>query len=169
MKKVVLLVPSAIACLLLGSACSKPAPAKAEFRIGDAAAAGPLTYTVTEARWVSQLEGFPTPRLPERNFLLIHVTVTNSGGSDVSVPFFKLENSTGDVYEESNNGIGVDRWFGVIRRLGPAQSQDAWVLFDVPTNSYKLRVTDGKYENEHVAYISIPLSMQTDTPPPQTP
>ncbi len=169
MMKVVRLVPFAIACLLLGNGCSKPTPAKAEFRIGDAAAAGPLTYTVTEARWVSQLEGFPTPRLAERNFLLLHVTVTNSGGSDVSVPFFKLENSNGDVYDESTDGNGVNRWFGVIRRLGPAQSQDAWVLFDVPTNSYKMRVTDGKYENEHIAYISIPLSMQTDTTPVQAP
>ena len=59
------------------------------------------------------------------------------------LPFLKVVNSNGDTFTESENGVGVDNWMGLLRRISPAQSEDGWLLFDVPTNSYKLRVTDG--------------------------
>lgn len=155
--------------VLISSGCKPPTAAKAEFRIGDPAVTGPLTYNVVEARWRSQLEAFPTQRLPERNFLLLKVTVTNGGSTEVAIPFLKVENASGDSYSESDNGAGVDDWLGLIRRIAPAQTEDGWILFDVPTNSYKLRVSDGAVENEHVAYISIPLNMQTENPAPKVP
>lgn len=148
--------------LFLCAGCKQPAPAKLEFRIGDPATAGPLTYNVVETRWKSQLEGFPTSRIPERNFLLIRVSITNSGGAEMGIPFLKLENSNGDSYSESEDGSGVDHWLGLMRRINPAQTEDGWLLFDVPTNSYKLRLSDGALENEHVAYVSIPLSINTE-------
>jgi hypothetical protein len=151
------------ACTVATFGCRTNQPlAKAEYHIGDTAAAGPLTFNVIEARWVSQLDAFPTARIPERNFLLVRVTVTNGGGTEMSIPFLKLINSNGDTFTESENGAGVEHWLGLIRRINPAQTDDGWLLFDVPTNSYQLRVSDGALENEHVALISIPLSMNSD-------
>ncbi len=157
-------MPLAACLLLLCLSCKQAAPSKLEFRLGELAPAGPLTYNVVEAQWKSQLEASPTPRVPERNFLLIRVQVTNSGGSDTSIPFLKLENSTGEVFNESESGAGVDKWMGMLRRIAPAQTEDGWLLFDVPTNSYKLRISDGAFENEHVAYVNIPLNIQPDIP-----
>ena len=149
--------------LLINTAACKPADApKSEAKMGDPAVAGPLTFTVLETKWQSQLEGFPTPRMPERNFFLVRLSVTNSSGSETNIPFLKLENSSGDVFSELENGSGVDGWLGMIRHIRPAQTEEGWILFDVPTNSYKLRVTDGNVENERVTYVSLPLSMQTD-------
>lgn len=155
--------------LLVAVACKRPTPTKLEFHLGDPATAGPLTYNVVEAKWRNQLDAFPSARVPERNFLLVRVVITNSGGTEMGIPFLKVENSNGDVFTESENGAGVDNWLGLIRRISPAQTEDGWLLFDVPTNTYKLRVSDGAIENEHVAYISMPLSMQTDAEPAKVP
>jgi hypothetical protein len=130
--------------------------------MGDPAVAGSLTFTVLESKWQSQLEASPAPRLPERNFLLIRVTVTNSGGAEASIPFLKLVNESGDIFNEVENGTGVDDWLGMLRHIRPAQTEEGWILFDVPSNAYKLRITDGNIENERVTLVSIPLSMQTD-------
>ena len=153
--------------ILINAGCKTPAPQTREFHIGDPANTGPLTYNVVETRWKSQLDAFPTSRVPERNFLLVRVSVTNSGGSEMGIPFLKLQNANGDTFTESENGAGVDHWLGLLRRIGPAQTEEGWLLFDVPTNSYKLRVSDGALENEQVAYISIPLNI--DAPVPSTP
>ena len=153
----------AIAIAALGmlsqSGCSKPQPAK-EFTAGDPATTGPLTYNVVETHWKSQLDAFPVARIPDRNFLLVRILVTNGGGSEVSIPLLQLENSKGEAFPESDNGAGVENWLGLLRRVSPAQSADGWLLFDVPTNAYRLRVSDGGLENEKFAYITIPLSIQ---------
>ncbi|MBS1875140.1 MAG: DUF4352 domain-containing protein [Acidobacteria bacterium] len=157
----VLLASAAVAVTAVFGAfgCGKPQQLRAEYRAGDPVKTGALTYTVLESSWKSQLDAFPAPRVPDRNFLLIHVLVTNSGGTEVSAPSLKLENTSGDTFGESDNGAGVDQWLGLLRRLSPAQSADGWILFDVPTNAYKLRLSDGAFEGEKVAYVSIPLSI----------
>jgi hypothetical protein len=155
--------------LTLSSACKPHAASVGESRMGEPAVAGRLTFNVVEARWRSQLDAFPTPRMPGRNFLMLKLTVTNGGGQPVALPYLKVENSSGEIFSEVENGAGVDNWFGMFRRIQPAQTEEGWLLFDVPTNSYKLRVTNGAVEDEQVAYISIPLNMQTDAPPPRMP
>lgn len=154
----------AASVVVLAVACRNPPPPKEAYTLGEPVVAGGLTYKVIEARWRDQLEASPTPRVPERNFLLVRVQVTNSAGAELGIPFLKVENSNGDTFTESENGAGVKNWLGLIRRISPAQTEDGWLLFDVPTNSYKLRVSDGAVENEHVAYVSVPLNMQTDLP-----
>jgi hypothetical protein len=48
----------------------------------------------------------------------------------------------------------------LIRMLPPAQTEEGWVLFDVPTNSYNLRVSDtGEDGAERAAFVSIPLKL----------
>jgi hypothetical protein len=131
--------------------------------MGERVAIGPLTYNVVESSWTSQLGSEFKLRVPEQRFLTISVSVTNGGGHDVSIPLFSLADSDGHTYQESDNGEGVDHWFGILRNVAPAQTQQGRILFDVPLASYKLRLSDGgPTGSEKYAWVKIPLRMDTD-------
>lgn len=100
-------------------------------------------------------------RLPERNFLLVHLSVTNGGGQTASIQFLSVENSRGDHFPESENGQGVDNWLGVLREVKPAETEEGWIVFDVPQNTYRLQIVDhGDAANERVAYVELPLRLE---------
>ena len=91
---------------------------------------------------------------------MITLSVTNGGGKDVSVPLLTLENQNGQTFQESDNGEGVENWFGILRTLTPAQTQQGLLVFDVPLSSYRLRLTDGGSPGtEKYAWVNIPLQM----------
>ena len=95
---------------------------------------------------------------------MITISVTNGGGHEISVPLLSLEGANGQSIMELDNGEGVDHWFGVLRNLSPAQTQQGRLLFDVPLSSYKLRVTDGgEAGSEKYAWVEIPLRMESDS------
>jgi hypothetical protein len=156
----------AIAVSLL-SGCRSAATTRTEYQMGDKIPAGSLTYNVVEKVWRSQLGESYQVRMPENRFLLISITVTNSGG-EVSVPFLQLEAPDGKVYKEIENGEGVDNWFGILRTLGPAQTAQGRIVFDVPLSSYRLRLSDGDSASGHFTYVQLPLQID-DEPPPSTP
>jgi hypothetical protein len=152
----------AAACVTLGSGCSpkKAGTPFAEFRLGERVGVGSLTYNVIETSWASQLGAVPIARFPERNFLLVHLSVTNGGGQSASIPFLSVENAAGERFQESENGQGVDAWLGMFREVKPAETEQGWILFDVPTNSYRLQLVDGgEGETEHAAYVTLPLHL----------
>jgi hypothetical protein len=153
-------------CFLAG--CQRATPARVEFPMGEKVPVGPLIYNVVESGWRTQfgdvLDGL---RIPQQRFLSINLSVTNSGGGDVSVPLFTLENANGQSFMELQDGKGVDNWFGLLRTIAPAQTQQGKIIFDVPLASYKLRVTDGAGPGaEKFAWIDIPLRMDVDTDAP---
>jgi len=132
--------------------------------MGDRVAVGPLTYNVIETAWRSQLGDEFKVRMPEQRFLMITVSVTNGGGRDISVPLLMLENQNGKQYLEADSGEGVDSWFGLLRTLNPAQTQQGRLLFDVPLGSYRLRLTDGgEAGSEKYAWVAIPLHIDPET------
>jgi len=132
--------------------------------MGERVTVGPLTYNVVESSWRSQLGSELKLRMPQQRFLMITISVTNGGGHEVAVPLLTLENSSGQSYLESDNGEGVDNWFGILRSLGAAQTQQGRILFDVPLTSYKLRLSDGgPAGTEKYSWVQIPLRMDTDT------
>jgi len=135
-----------------------------DYEMGEKVTVGPLTYNVVESSWRSQLGNELKLRLPERRFLIVNISVTNGGGHEVSVPLLMLEGTNGQSYLESDNGEGVDNWFGILRTLAPAQTQPGRIVFDVPLSSYKLRLSDGgPAGSEKYAWVQIPLRMDTDT------
>lgn len=140
------------------TACPKPKADRYEFDMGEKVPVGPLTYTIIESQWKSQLGTFPTARIPQSNFLLLRITVTNSGGSEISIPSLEIENTRGDSFTEVS-GEGVDRWLGVLRRIPPAGTEEGWILFDVPTNSYRLKVQDLNSQSDRITYVKIPLRL----------
>jgi hypothetical protein len=133
--------------------------------MGDKVPAGPLTYNVVEKVWRSQLGDNFQVRSPESRFLLITVSATNGGTTEVSMPLLELEGPDGKLYRESENGEGVDNWFGLLRTLQPSQTQQGRILFDVPLGSYRLRLSDGDSTTGHFTYVHIPLQIDEEPPP----
>jgi hypothetical protein len=132
--------------------------------MGEKVVAGPLTYNVVEKVWRSQLGEMFQIRSPQNRFLLVTISATNGGGSEVSVPLLQLEGSEGKIYREIEDGQGVDNWFGILRTLEPAQTQQGRILFDVPLSSYRLRLSDGDSVSGHYVYVQIPLQIDADSP-----
>ena len=155
-------------CLLAAAAtlagCGKgSAPqSKLTYKMGDRMQVGPLVYNVLETQWKPQLGDMLATRIPQNRFLLLRLTITNSGGKDVAVPLLNLEDGKGNTYQELADGNGVNNWMGMLRTIKPAQTEEGWILFDVPTSAYNLRVTDGaEAGSEQSLLIEIPLSMES--------
>ena len=154
----------ALALSLLASGCRPTAATHAEYQMGEKAGVGPLTYNVVEKVWRSQLGDTFQIRVPQNRFLLISISATNGGGTEVSVPFLQLEGPDGKVYKEIETGEGVDNWFGILRTIQPAQTAQGRILFDVPLSSYRLRLSDGDSVSGRYAYVPIPLQIDADPP-----
>jgi hypothetical protein len=158
------IIATTVAASLILSGCSSKDPVlKAEYPMGEKVVLGPLTYNVIETAWRSQLGSEFKIRIPQQRFLMITISATNGGGKDVSVPLLTLENQNGDTFRELDNGEGVDGWFGFLRTISPAQTQQGRIVFDVPLTSYKLRLTDGADPAlEKYAWVNIDLHMDQD-------
>jgi hypothetical protein len=151
-----------LGCFLAG--CQRGAPTRYEYPMGEKVPVGPLTYNVIDSSWQTQLGDTFKLRIPQQRFLLITMSVTNGGGTDVSVPLFTIENPNGQSFLESENGEGVENWFGLLRTINPAQTQQGQLLFDVPLTSYRLRLTDGAGPGaEKYTWVSVPLRIDVDT------
>src|ERR1700677_2924172 len=148
---------STLAPILFLSGCTRVNSNHLESQMGERVTVGPLSYNVIESSWQNQLGSEFKMRIPEQRYLLITVSVTNGGGRDISVPLLTLQSQNGTNYTESDNGDGVEQWFGLLRTLNPAQTQQGRLLFDVPLGSYRLKVTDGGDPGmEKSAWVSIP-------------
>jgi hypothetical protein len=131
--------------------------------MGEKIPAGPLTYNLIESSWRTQLGDQLKLRVPQQRFLLVTISVTNGGRTDVSIPLFSLENVNGKSAQESESGEGVDNWFGLLRTLSPGETQQGKIIFDVPLASYRLRLTDGAGPGlEKYTWVNIPLHMDVD-------
>lgn len=150
--------------LLALSGCKKAADRElAIYRMGDRVQVGSLIYNVLEADWKSQIGDGPSARLPKNRFLILRVTVTNSGGRQASIPSFTIEDDRGRTFGEETNGEGVTQWLGIIRRVDPAQTEDGRIMFDAPPANYKLRVSDESdltQTQEKFSLIRIPLNLE---------
>lgn len=152
----------ALTGLLTG--CSHGDSSVQDHAMGEKVEVKPLTYNVIESNWYSQLGDQFRTRSPQQRFLAITLSITNGGGSDVAVPLFSLQNSDGQNFTEVENGDGLQNWMGLLRQVGPAQTLEGKILFDVPLGSYKLRLTDGAGPGaEKYAWVTIPLHIDTDT------
>ena len=148
-----------------GIACQgrKPGSGGISYRMGERATVGKLIYNVTETQWKTTLGDNSTPRVPERRFLLVKLTVTNSGTEPVGLPLLRLFDANGNDHRELDNGDGVEGWMGYLRMLNGVETREGTLLFDVAPASYKLQITDGgDAENEIIGYVDIPLRMEAD-------
>ena len=151
------------AAAAMQTGCVKPAPPVHVFRMGERVQVGPLIYNVFEATWLPQL-GEPTQaRQPARRFLLVHLSVTNSGAEVLSVPALSLVDDAGYVHTEAFDGRNVPSWWGLIRKVKPADTLEGNILFDVEPKSYKLKLDDDS-DPEHRAMVEMPLRFGLEEP-----
>ncbi len=148
------------AALLSGCGGASPLASNGKvYRMGELATAGRLIYTVLETEWMSAIGS----RVPRHKFLSIRMTINNSGNTERSVPLLDLVDAKGKAYLEESDGAGLDEWFGMLRNLAATETAQGRLLFDVPQDSYKLRVNDGGDPGSEVtALVDIPLTLKED-------
>lgn len=135
--------------------------------MGEPVQVGPLIYTVLDTEWFDQLGDPPNVRAPQKRFLAIQLSVTNSGAGPSGMPALSLFDSSGTASEELSNGEGLTDWLGAFRDIKPAQTVRGRVLFDVAAGSYRLRVVnEAEPGSERMAMVDIPLRFGPPTPPP---
>jgi hypothetical protein len=135
------------------------------FKMGEKAPVGPLTYTVLEATYFTQLSEGGKSRLPEKRFLVIRLAITNGSGKEAELPLFRLLDEQGSEISEVQDAGFLPGWLGIIRRIGPTQTEEGRILFDVSPKLYKLEVTDGAEPGkEQLALVEIPIDFDTSEP-----
>ncbi len=144
------------------TACMRPAPVNV-YRMGEKVQAGQLIYNVFGTKWQAQIGEGPQARTPAYRFMIMHLTVVNSGAEPVSVPSFKLTDESGRIYAESMEGQGVPLWLGMIRRVKPADTLEGDAVFDVEPKSYKLKLDDGS-DSGMVVMVDLPLQFDANKP-----
>ena len=120
--KVRLVAALALLSAWLLAGCSRENSSRIDYEMGERTPIGPLTYTVIESSWHTQLGDVLKLRIPQQRFLLIRIAVTNGGGSEVSIPLLQLENYNGQSYRELEDGESISNWLGVLRTVRPAET-----------------------------------------------
>ena len=133
------------------------------YSMGERAQAGSIIYTVFENRWMPQLGAGSSARIPANRFLLLRVSMVNSGSNESMAPALTLVDDNGQRFPELTDGDNVPQWAGYIRRIKPADTLTGNVVFDVPARHYKLELTDET--DDRKAIVDIPLSFGLDQVP----
>jgi hypothetical protein len=154
---------AAVLAIVPTTGCQKAPTGQTNFQAGEVAAAGPLIYNVVQTTWRTEYGDLLKKRIPQNRYLQITLSVTNKGSQSVSLPFFALDGDNQTSYKEVEDGNGVGNWFGVIREIGPGDTRQGNLIFDVPLKSYRLRLTDGgDPSSEKYIWVEIPLNLETD-------
>ncbi len=155
--------PVVVLALLMLGGCSKDSETdttKADdvrtVPAGEKASVGHLTYSVVDSQVLTQLGEDPTPRIPHDRFMVIQIAVTNSSNVDNPIPAVELVADSGKSYSELTDGTGVTNWLGIVRHVGPGQTERGELVFDAPAAHYKLRFNDESNDKEIMA--DLPLS-----------
>jgi len=147
-----LLAVTVAGCSSLSSSNNKPVI----YAAGDKATVGHLVYSVTDTEMAQQLGDDPaTARTPQNRFYLVKVSISNSGADEQPIPAMRLVDDAGQNYTELADGTNVANWLGVVRKVGPAQTEQGVVVFDAPTKHYRLRLNDA-FDDKEIA-IDVPL------------
>ncbi len=156
----------------LGSCTAKKNAESRLYLMGQRVEAGSLIYSVLEAEWDPNLG---PARFPTHRFVLLRLSVTNSGAEAAMVPPMQLIAPNGQSFSELADGAGVTDWLGSLRKLDPAETMHGRILFDAPRADYKLRVADDAENPDDaiVALIEIPLRFESRdrlvSPPAEAP
>ena len=150
----------AVCVLAMAAGCSrsKDVSILGTFQLGDRVQAGPLLYQASETDWRTDLG---PDRLPKNRFLLIKMSIENTGKVTVAVPGFELRASDGKSYPEQMERMeNVQNWLGMLRSVEPGKKIEGYAVFDAPMGAYNLLASDaGDVSNEKHALIKIPVEI----------
>lgn len=130
--------------------------------MGDRVELGRLVYNVFDTQWLTHLGEMPGGRVPDKRFLLVRLSIVNSGGQVATVPTFELTDDRGATHTELSDGSSVPGWMGFLREIRPADSLQGNIIFDVDPAHYRLRV--GDETGERLALVNLPLKFEADSP-----
>jgi hypothetical protein len=157
---------SLLSLLLTGCTASSTKNKPSIYAAGDKATIGSLVYSLTDAETAQQLgDDSASARTAQNRFYLVELSVTNSGTEEQPIPTMSLVDEAGESFNELADGTNVPNWLGVARKVGVAQTEQGYVLFDVPAKHYRLRLNDPLDDSE--VAIDMPLNFvheQTNNP-----
>jgi len=133
--------------------------------LGERVQLGSIVYNVLEAEWHNELGAGPNTRVPKNRFLILRLNITNAGNREVNIPLFQLEDLKGNTTMELQEGDGVEEWLGILRNLGPTETVQGRVIFDIEGADCQLLLSDGgDPDKEKLAYVRIPLKVKESGP-----
>ncbi len=146
--------------------CRSGAREEPLYRMGELVVVGPLRYTIFDTEWKTQIGEGPEAHFPKNRYLIIHLSVTNSGGSLMEVPTMEIETADGISATEVGEPVGLPGWMGILRQLRPADTLQGKVIFDIPMAACRLRVgASADAVNDKTALIDIPIQYAPTTIP----
>lgn len=157
------LLPAAVllvVCALTLGACRKGRDASfiGTFRMGEKVQIGSMVYQVLESEWRNELGS--GGRSPRQRYLFLRLSATNGGSGTEGLSTLTLEGN-GQTYSEVTEDMDkVDNWFGLLRNVGATQTEQGWIVFDVPIAAYKLVITQGELGDEKYAHVDIPVQLE---------
>lgn len=120
-------------------------PSKTTYYIGDTVKSGSTQFRVTSVKDTNQIGSELLGETTSANFIIVSVTITNTGNSEISLTSSNfsilLESST---YEPHTSGIYLENGFYALTTIGSKLSTSIDIVFETPSKS-----TAGKY------YISL--------------
>jgi hypothetical protein len=125
--------------------------------MGERVQTGPLIYNAFDTHWYLTLGPGAGARVPTNRFLVVRLSISNSGATDSSVPTLSLVDDSGQTINEVSDGTGVPDWMGIVRKIKPMDMEKGTIAFDASPRHYKLRVADET--DQIVAYIDLPLNL----------
>ena len=152
---------AAVAAAGVSSSCTdaKTAAESRVYQMGEKVDVGNVVYTVLEADWRAGIGEGANPMVPKDRFLVIRLAITNGTGAQISLPFLSIENRKKEPFMEVQEVRDLSQWMGLVRLIGPAQTEDGRIVFDVPQTDYFLRVTNSDPENEITRLVEIKLTL----------
>lgn len=163
LRQLILAAVTVLVALAAGS-CGKKVDTSVmgTFRMGERVQVGPMVYTVLEAQYRPGLTDNGTGKPPKNRYLFIKLSATNSGGNMTGIPPFTLVGPKQEQYEEVTEGVDqVSNYLGVLRMVQPAQTEQGYIIFDVPVAAYKLMISDGgEPGQEKFASVDLPVNLE---------
>jgi hypothetical protein len=148
------------AIALLAAGCAPKKKPETVYRMGEPVTVGPLTYTVLETEWRTELGEGVEQKIPKHRFLLLRLSISNASKEAAAAPLLNLEDAEGRPHRELTDVRAAAGWLGLLRLVAPGASLSGTIVFDVPPAEYRLRVASGgDLESERTALIEIPLTL----------
>ena len=101
--------------LIALTGCGEKAAVISSFPMGQKVQVGKIVYSVLEAEWRTDVPGGKQP--PKNRVLQIHLSVTNSGAEEISVPMLRLHDAAGKAGRLEIRYLDLDHLDRLLDRL----------------------------------------------------
>jgi len=125
------------------STTSTPPTEARHQKLGEDVFAGYWAYRGISAHWQKSIGSEYTAQYPDAKFLVVDLAIRNNDKTASTLPPVKLVDGEGREYDESSKGIFLEKSFGLLKSVNPGVTSRGYVIFDVPTGSYALKVSGG--------------------------